>query len=110
MSFSAEMKAFLSAYSTGQKINASRTDQDYKIAQTEARKKTTERENDPDTLETAAAQAKANLALTQKRMQNVGAGTGARNALIGVNTDIARERLRQLRLGGQPQGSGLLPP
>jgi hypothetical protein len=98
MSFSAEMKDFISAYNTGQKINASRTDQDYKDALTDAQKKKTERDNDPDTLELEDKQARAKLALTQAQIAHMGASTG----LIG-------ERRRQLAAGGAVGGSGLLP-
>jgi hypothetical protein len=117
MSFSAEMKDFIAAYQTGQKINASRTDQDYKEARTEAEKKKTARDNDPETLKIATDQAKATLARTKDAMltsasaresaaqarENSRAQAGYTNA----NTAI---RQHQLKLMQQPDpGTGLMP-
>lgn len=106
MSFSAEMKDFLGAYEKGQKINASRTDQDYKDALTESTKKKTERENDPESLELEAQQARANLAKTQDSLKSAAASRG----LTGASTALRNEQLRQLKLqGAGGAGSGLFP-
>lgn len=110
MSFSAEMKDFLNAYKTGQGINASRTDQDYKEARTEAEKLKTTRDNDPDTLATAAEQAKATLAATKQRMGLAASARGDASANSAISRQIAQERLRQMKLAGQDTGSGLYPP
>jgi len=102
------MKAFLNAYKTGQQINASRTDQDYKEQRTASEKAKMERDNDPDTLKTAADQAKANLALTQKRMGQIGAG----NSTIALRNQLLQEQIRQAKANGQggTGGTGFLPP
>jgi len=110
MSFSAEIKDFLGAYKTGQSINASRTDQDYKEAQTEASKLKTERDNDPETLKLAADQARATLASTQQRMGLAASARSDAAANSAVSRQIAQERLRQMKLAGQDTGSGLYPP
>jgi hypothetical protein len=111
MGFSAEMKAFLNAYQVGQKINASRTDEEYKRANTERTKKTTERENDAETLKTAAEKARADLELTRKRIGTVGAGISERRQLM--NERILSERARRAGTyggAGGAVGGGLLPP
>lgn len=105
MGFAQEIKDFLGAWQQGEKINASRTDREYKDALTDAQKKKTERDNDPDTLALQDKQARANLAKTQ-------AGIGA----IGASTGLTNERVKALRLqqkliqDQQNAGSGLLPP
>lgn len=122
MSFSAEMRDFLAAYKTGQQINASRTDQDYKEARTRAEQMRTDRENDPDTLQTAKEQATANLGLTKERMRGA-ASTRENNQLLtsdrlrtsASQRGYADERTGllqdQRKLLSQPApGSGLLPP
>jgi hypothetical protein len=90
MSFSAEMKDFLGAWQAGTKINASQTDADYKNALTDAQKKKTERENDPDTLELEDKQARATLAktnagiaLTQEQIKNAGTNRAYTTAITG---------------------------
>jgi hypothetical protein len=110
MSFSAEMRDFLTAYKTGQGINASRTDQDYKEAKTKAENLKTERDNDPETLKLATDQAKATLAATQQRMGLAAAARGDASKNAALSREIATERLRQLRAAGQDPGSGLFPP
>src|SRR6478609_11328055 len=98
MSFSAEMKDFLTAYKTGQSINASRTDQDYKEARTAAEKLKTERDNDPETLDMAKQQAKATLDATKQRM---GLSAAARADASAANRDrlatsaVSRELLQE---------------
>lgn len=104
MGFSAEMKDFLTAYKTGQGINASRTDQDYKEANTERTKLTTERENDPETLKTAAELERAKLANIRDTMATRAVSRGAVNA----RTALTNEQLRQLR-AAETAGSGLVP-
>lgn len=117
MSFSAEMKDFLTAYKTGQSINASRTDQDYKEVQTKAASAKMERDNDPDTLKLAHDQAQATLDATKQRMglsaaARADASTRLKDSLStsALSREIAQERLRQLKAAGQDPGSGLLPP
>lgn len=101
MSFSAEIKDFINGLSAGQKINASRTDQEYKDALTDSTKKKTERENDPDTLALQDQQARANLAKTQAGIRQIGASTAYTNARA--------QHLRELRAqGAVPVGSGLV--
>jgi hypothetical protein len=107
MSFSAEMKDFLGAWQAGTKINASQTDADYKNAQTEATKKKTERENDPETLALEDKQARANLAktnagiaLTNEQVKNAGVSRGYTSALTK----------RMLDAGTADTGTGFLPP
>lgn len=104
MSFSAEMKDFLNAYSTGQKINASRTDQDYKETLTDAQKKKTERDNDTDTLALQDEQARANLARTRDTMVTSAAQRAHLGATTAYTTVLAK------RLNQPDPGSGLLPP
>jgi hypothetical protein len=108
MSFSAEMKDFIGAWQAGTKVNASQTDADYKTALTDAQKKKTERENDPETLALQDKQARANLAktnagiaLTQEQVKNAGVSRGYTSALT--------ERMRKAGMDTD-QGSGLLPP
>lgn len=110
MSFSAEMKDFLNAYKTGQSINASRTDQDYKEEQTKAAKLKTERDNDPDTLQMAQDQAKATLDSTRQRMGLSAAARSDASKNSALSREIAQERLRQLKAGAVDAGSGVLPP
>jgi hypothetical protein len=117
MSFSAEMKDFLTAYKTGQSINASRTDQDYKEQQTKSAAAKMERDNDPETLELAKKQAQATLASTQQRMSLSSAARADASAAnkdrlqnSAISREIAQERLRQLKNGAVDPGSGLLPP
>lgn len=112
MSFSAEMKDFLTAYKTGQSINASRTDQDYKEQQTASSKAKMERDNDPDTLQLARDQAKATLDATRQRMGLSAAARGDASKNAALSREIAAERLRQLKAAGQPTdtGTGLFPP
>ena len=114
MGFSKEMKDFISAMSAGQKMNASRTDQEYKEAQTARTKATTERENDPETLKTAAEQARANLDKTRQGMSLAGAASGRASTLMGdrlktsdIQRQILQERLRQERAAGTGGGLGL---
>lgn len=125
MSFSAEMRDFLTAYKTGQSINASRTDQDYKEAKTEAEKLKTERDNDPDTLKTAKEQAQATLDATRDRMATsaaaradaaarTGIASRTADASIGAANALAAQRAAQTKayeaaMGGGGGGSGLLP-
>lgn len=118
MSFSAEMRDFLTAYKTGQSINASRTDQDYKEAKTEAEKLKTERDNDPETLALAKKQAQATLASTQARMSDAAARTGIASRTADASIDAAKALAEQRRMqakvyeaamAGGGGGSGLLP-
>jgi hypothetical protein len=119
MSFSAEMKDFLTAYKTGQSINASRTDQDYKEQQTASAKAKMDRDNDPDTLKMAHDQAQATLDSTRQRMGLSAAARGDASTRLkdslqtsALSREIAAERLRQLKAAGQPTdtGTGLYPP
>jgi hypothetical protein len=110
MSFSAEMKDFLTAYKTGQSINASRTDQDYKETQTKAAAAKMERDNDPETLKLATDQARATLDATRQRMGLSAAARGDASKNAALSREIAQERLRQLKAAGTDPGSGLLPP
>jgi hypothetical protein len=57
MSFSQEMKDFLGAYQSGQKINASRTDQDYKEQLTKTAKQTYDDNEDPESVTNQTAKA-----------------------------------------------------
>lgn len=85
MSFGQEVKDFLNAYSAGQKIEASKTDQEYKNALTDAQKKKTDRDNDPETLSLQGEQSKANLDLTRQRIAASRAAQGytaARTKLV----------------------------
>jgi hypothetical protein len=107
MSFSAEMKAFISAYSAGQKINASRTDQEYKEANTKRTTATTERENDPETLDLAKRQAEASLAKTNQSMSLAGSARGDASANAALQREVLRERLKQLRQPAVQPGIGL---
>lgn len=119
MSFSAEMKDFLSAYKTGQSINASRTDQDYKEQQTASAKSKMDRDNDPDTLKLAHDQAQATLDSTKQRMGISAAARGDASTRLkdslqtsALSREIAQERLKQLKAAGQPvaTGTGLYQP
>lgn len=100
MSFSQEMKDFLGAWTSVSKINSTNTDQDYKTALTEATKKKTERENDPDTLELEDKTARAKLALVGEQIKNAGVSRGYTSALT-----------KRVNSAGDPsmQGTGLLP-
>ncbi len=104
MGFSAEMKDFLNAYKTGQNINASRTDQDYKEAATARTTATTARENDPDTLKTAAELERARLAKINDDMKTSAVSRGATAARTGLYNDQ-----RKLLQGQTTAGSGLMP-
>lgn len=110
MSFSAEMKDFLNAYKTGQSINASRTDQDYKEAQTEAAKLKTQRDNDPETLKLATDQARATLDATRQRMGLAASARGDASKNAALSRELLTERIRQLKAASQDPGSGLYPP
>lgn len=101
MSFSAEIKDFINGLTAGQKINASRTDQEYKDAMTDSTKKKTVRDNDPDTLALQDQQARANLAKTQAGIRQIGASTAYTNARA--------QHLRELRAQREAGvGSGLI--
>lgn len=104
MGFSAEMKDFIAAYKTGQGINASRTDQDYKEANTARVTATTERENDPATLKLAADTAQARLDKIRDSMKSSAAARGA----TGARTQLINEQLKLLR-NQATAGSGLVP-
>lgn len=93
MSFSAEMKDFLTAYKTGQSINASRTDQDYKEAKTEAEKLKTTRDNDPDTLKLTTETARADLANKSDQLLN-NASARATQAAARVNSAAQADYVR----------------
>jgi len=110
MSFSQEMKDFLTAYKTGQSINASRTDQDYKEQQTASSKAKMERDNDPETLDLAKQQAQATLSATKQRMGLSAAARADASKNAALSREIAAERLRQLKAGAVDAGSGLAPP
>lgn len=99
MSFAQEMKDFIGAYQTGSKINASRTDQDYKEALTDAQTKKTARDNDPASLELEDQTARAKLDQIRSGIANSAASRG----YTGIRTEMAREQLRQLKAAGQPQ-------
>jgi hypothetical protein len=108
MSFSAEMKDFIGAYSAGQKINASRTDQDYKEVLTDAQKQKTVRDNDPETLELASKQARAELAKTTDSM----ATAASNRAHLAATTGYTNALAKRIAAAGDPQaipGSGLFP-
>ncbi len=117
MGFSAEMKAFLGAYKTGQSINASRTDQDYKEQRTASEKAKMERDNDPETLQTAkelqnATLARAKQSLTQGAATHAsGLQTAAtQRELLNLRMDMARHPEKYANTGGAvPTGTGLLP-
>ena len=79
MSFAAEMKDFLGAWQAGAKINASRTDQEYKEVQTQAATKKMERENDPETLALEDKKARADLAAKNAQIGSIGASTALTN-------------------------------
>lgn len=98
MSFAQEMKDFISAYQTGSKINASKTDQDYKEALTDAQVKKTARDNDPEALELEDKTARARLAQINSSIANAAASRG----YTGIRTEMAREQLRQLKAAGNP--------
>lgn len=104
MSLSAEMKDFIAAYKTGQGINASRTNQDYKEANTARITATTERENDPATLKLATDTAQARLDKIRDSMKSSAAARGA----TGARTQLINEQLKILR-DQQKAGSGLDP-
>lgn len=111
MGFSQEMKDFLGAYKTGQSINASRTDQDYRETQTKVLGEKGERDNDPDRLKTADEQAKATLAATQQRMKLAGSARGDASLNAAKQREMADLRMDMIRNpqkygGGQP-GIGL---
>lgn len=93
MSFSAEMKDFLTAYKTGQSINASRTDQDYKEAKTEAEKLKTTRDNDPETLKLITETARADLANKSDQLLN-NASARATQAAARVNSAAQADYVR----------------
>ena len=117
MGFSAEMKAFLGAYKTGQSINASRTDQDYKEQRTASEKAKMERDNDPETLQTAkelqnTTLARAKQSLTQGAATHAsGLQTAAtQRELLNLRMDMARHPEKYTNTGGAvPTGTGLLP-
>lgn len=117
MGFSAEMKAFLGAYKTGQSINASRTDQDYKEQRTASEKAKMERDNDPETLQTAkelqnATLARAKQSLTQGAATHAsGLQTAAtQRELLNLRMDMARHPEKYANnTGGAPTGTGVLP-
>jgi hypothetical protein len=98
MSFAQEMKDFIGAYQTGSKINASRTDQDYKSALTDAQTKKTERDNDPETLKLEDDTARAKLDQVRSAISNSAAARG----YTGIRTEMAREQLRQMKAAGNP--------
>jgi hypothetical protein len=101
MSFSQEMKDFLTAYKSGTDINAKRTTQDYQEAQQDALTKKTARENDPDQLELEDKQARAKLALTQGQLGHLAAQAAYTNALAKrIGTGAV----------GDPLATGYLPP
>lgn len=84
MSFSAEMKDFLNAYQTTQKVNASKTDQDYRAAQTEAQKKETEQKYSPEQLEYEDKMQQLKLKAAQRTL-----GSGA------LRDQLVRQRMQQ---------------
>lgn len=105
MSFSQEMKDFLGAYKTGQSINASKTDQEYKDALTDAQKKKTERENDPETLELESKTAQAKLRAVNESI----ASSAARRSLIpaqaanlAASGDLTRARIDAIKAANAP--------
>jgi len=101
MSFSQEMKDFLGAYEKGQKINASRTDQDYKEQLTKTAKQTYDENEDPESVTNQTEAAK--LAHLKSTMANSASSTASLNALRA-------EQLKQLKLqGAGGMGSGLYP-
>lgn len=117
MGFSAEMKAFLGAYKTGQSINASRTDQDYKEQRTASEKAKMERDNDPETLKTAKELQDTTLARAKQSLAQ-GAATHAsglqtaatQRELLNLRMDMARHPEKYANTGGAvPTGTGLLP-
>ena len=109
MSFSAEMKDFLNAYKTGQSINASRTDQDYKDIQGQAAKAKMERDNDPETLELAKKQAQATLAATNQRMGLSASARGDASKNAALSRELLQERINDIR-AARSGGSGLYAP
>jgi hypothetical protein len=106
MSFSAEMKDFLTAYKTGTDINAKRTTQDYQEAQTDSTTKKTARDNDPETLELEGKQAQANLDATNARIRATNAAVGH----TGVQNEYTRALIAQMKAANGGGGTGLLPP
>lgn len=110
MSFSAEMKDFIGAWEKGTKILGAQTDEEYKKAQTEAVKKKTETEYDPERLKVNDEQARANLektragvSLTTEQIKNAGVSRGYTSALT--------ERLRKAdaEIGGYQGNLPVLP-
>ena len=93
MGFSAEMKAFLGAYKTGQSINASRTDQDYKEQRTASEKAKMERDNDPETLQTAKQLQNTTLARAKQSLTQ-----GAATHASGLQTAATQRELLNLRM------------
>lgn len=111
MSFSAEMKDFLSAAKTTTDILASKTDEDYKKAQTDSLTKKTARENDPDQLALQDQQARANLAATSARtgltQEQIKSAPVSRNYTAAITDRIKNAANAQPE---PPPSSGLLPP
>lgn len=99
------MKDFLTAWQAGEKINASRTDREYKSSLTDAQKQKTTRDNDPETLELEAKQARAKLAATQQ-------STAASAQSMGLTAERIKnaQLARQMALQPENSGSGLMPP
>lgn len=118
------MKDFIGAFQAGSKVLASKTDQEYKTAQTEATKAKTARDNDPDTLELQSQQARATLASTQDQLKNNAASRAHQAESLAIQRENAaanrlytQQRGTYLEKQGaamdaarQPQPSGLLPP
>lgn len=116
MGFSAEMKDFLTAYKTGQAINASRTNQEYLEKRGKAVEEKAARDNDPEMIQLAKDKARATLAATKQRMSLGSAASGRAAALLSdrlktsdLNRQLTQERINQIRGLGEPVSSGLLP-
>jgi hypothetical protein len=96
MSFSQEMKDFLAAYQGGQKINASRTDQDYKEQLTKTAKQTYDDNEDPNSVTNQTAQAQLD-----RLKQSIGQSAQA-------HADAHAQHVRSMQ-PAPPVGSGLYP-
>lgn len=104
MGFAQEVKDFLGAMQAGEKINASRTDREYKSALTDSTTKKTERDNDPETLQLATDKARADLDRTRAAIKATGANIGLTNERI-QNARMQRQLLKD----SLNPSSGLLP-
>jgi hypothetical protein len=93
MGFAQEMKDFLSGWSSAEKIKGYSTDKEYKEAQTDALKKKTENENDPETRALETEKARADISRINAATGSSGASTAYTHARIkALNENQARLR------------------